>query len=604
MTFPKQNPDMEEYENGILKPEELAMQRQMVADFNAALRSGDKEEAERIARDFLSKPWSDDRVVISAASILSFIERSEATRREKEGHDAIRTLWKCHNVKRNRQRVREALQTIDQLQNEGWSVCPDDSETIDDYRARLAKADEYAKQDREWQNLCGKLEIAVKAKDLKAVRMIMSLPEFQKRHPYHRAIEKAEHLLDKEDDFKRRARIIGISVLVIAITVISVYSIVNYKMRLHNEKCETESEVLNELLESCEPIERLSYELNYLQSEEPEIFVDPRIYSFRNKLRTLTTENISRTNEIAALLNTLQSQMDTGWQEPADSVTGKFERIQILLKTRDTDYAKQFSAIKANWNAYREAKELSQRNQAQMFFSRLQNALAALTLQYKTDITDLDILSLSAKCDKVLKRWDTLIANKAPDLDEKLKPSRLAYNDAKLNWNKANTVLTHFKTLTQALEIISTRTALVQTYSFFPDIAALQPLPYSDEDVFVLLTGSSRNSIFFAEDEKDQFSGKSLSEAKDKYAGAIEIVSAGKIQFDPTGKAYKRDKKSIVLSINENVPMNSPIYILRKNEDGTMLLKRAIVAPKGKWGIVSNEIKNELIPGEPLFRVK
>ncbi len=83
----------------------------------------------------------------------------------------------------------------------------------------------------------------------------------------------------------------------------------------------------------------------------------------------------------------------------------------------------------------------------------------------------------------------------------------------------------------------------------------------------------------------------------------MKIESAGKVEFDPSSTAYKKNPKAILLGgIASGVTRDHPLYVLRKKGD-ELVLEKAFVPSKGNWALASQAIKDDMILGEPLFQI-
>lgn len=83
----------------------------------------------------------------------------------------------------------------------------------------------------------------------------------------------------------------------------------------------------------------------------------------------------------------------------------------------------------------------------------------------------------------------------------------------------------------------------------------------------------------------------------------MKVESAGKVAFDPSSPAYRKNPKTIFLGgIAPDVTRDHPLYVLRKEGDA-FVLKKAFVDSKGKWTLASQAIKDDLLLGEPLFQI-
>lgn len=82
----------------------------------------------------------------------------------------------------------------------------------------------------------------------------------------------------------------------------------------------------------------------------------------------------------------------------------------------------------------------------------------------------------------------------------------------------------------------------------------------------------------------------------------MKVESAGKIKFDPHLKTFAEKPKAIYPDVGESVAYDHPLYVLRK-EGGTLTLKKALIPQNGHWAVVSREMMDDFLLGEPLFQV-
>lgn len=528
---------------------------------------------------------------------------SEGARREKEGHDTLRILYDCYDGKWNHARVIEALGKLDQLVSEGWTVYAYDRDIIEKCRKRCENDNRADDFERRWDKRCRELSRAVKKKDVDAIKTLLASPEFRKRDPDEFLLERAESMLDDETSIKRKFNAIIIGAAIVGIAWLLWTSAQNSKQKAFDERCREEVSKLNSLLESFNPIAQLTYELDYLQSDAPDVFADPRVQDFNERLKTLVTDNQARTNEIASLLVELERLEADNWRQADGETIGKIERVDKLLQPHDTSYAKRILVIKNSVIARSKAKKEGQRLLAEQYCGKLVSVLDSLSMRLRKDLADENIPNLIKKGNDAIEKWQTTYAAHAPDLEPQAERASAAFSVAQKVRSNALRALGNLASASRAVDIMDARTELVENFSSYATIAALPPLPYSTEDVLAILSQGVRTRIFFAEDAKDRFSGKDIYSAEKDGNCKIEVQSAGKVKFDPLNAAYKLNNKVVLLGVNGDVPLDSPVYILRKSA-GKLTLKRAIVAPKGKWGVVSHAIMDELVAGEPLFWVK
>ena len=567
---------------------ERDVQKQLFAEFNAARKAGDKAEAERIARMFLDYSWEAPPSTNAAFAMRLFIERVDAAQREKEGHDNICILRKCLYKKWNYNLALSTLEEIDRLREAGWNVCADDRELIAGCRMRCEEHVEAEKKEARWAKLCGDLREAVRKHDAAAVARILSAPEFRNREPDDESLLwRAERLLNRRSYPELRLKLLPVIGIVVLLVVVLGVSARKTRARLFDEKCVAEVEKLAALRDTFDPIEQIATELGYLQHEDPEVLADPRVFAYFDILETMKTENAARTNEIASLLGELDAVAATNWKDADNATIGKIERVDELLQPHDIVYARRLQAVKESAIACAETKRDTLRKDAEKYALRLRPILNSVAQRLETQLPDEELSSLSQKCDEALAKWDKTFAKGAADLDASLADTRRRFLEARARQNAAVADLAAFKAAVRALDVLALRDRLRAAHAAYGPIASLQPLPYAADDVRNVLNGLAANLMV-----QDGTKRESI--------GVRRASSAGKIQFDPLGRAYRRNKASIVPHV---AAPSTPLYVLRKDE-GNLVLRRALIPSKGKWGIVSQAVKDDLILGEPLFQLR
>ncbi len=568
---------------------EADVQRQLIAEFNAARKAGDKAEAERIARMFLSYPWSKPPGSSGAFAMRMFIERTDAANREKEGYENICILRKCLYHKWNYNLVLSTLAEIERLRKAGWTVCADDRELIEDCRIRCEEHVVSEQKEAHWKKLCDDLRLAVNKRDASAIVRILSAPEFRRREPEDESLMwRAERILNRHSHTEMPVKLLpffAVGALLIAGIGLSVRASRN---RVFEEKCVAEADKLNALLDTFDPIEQISAELRYLQLDDPEVLSDSRVFAYFDKLEKMKADNLVRTNEIATLLGELEAIADNNWHEADEGTINKIERVDDLLRQHDIVYASRLAKIKESAIAFSETKRDNHRKDAEQYVLRLAPILDSVAKRIDIELPDEELLSLSKKCEETLVKWQNTFAKGADDLDARLSGPRQRFRDAKRKQDDAVAVLSRLKTAVRAIDVLTLREHLRSSFSSYAPIADLAPLPYSADDVRGVLNGLAD---FYVQDGD-----------KKEPIGIRRVYSAGKIQFDPLSKTYKRNKASIVPHVATGASLTAPLYILRR-DNGALVLRRALIRRNEKWGIVSQAVKDDLILGEPLFQI-
>ncbi len=570
---------------------EADVQRQLVAEFNAAQKAGDKAEAERIARMFLSYPWTKLPGSSGAFAMRMFIERTDAAKREREGHENICALRKCLFEKWNYNLALSTLEELERLRKEGWTVCADDRELIENCRMRCEEHVLTEQKEAQWNKLCDDLRTAVHKRDATAITRILSAPEFRHREPTDESLMwRAERIIDRRSGTEVRLKLLPFVGVGVALIAIIAFSVRHSRNRLFEEKCVAESDKLSSLLNTFDPIEQIAAEIDYLQHEDPEVLSDPRVFAFFEKLEKLKADNAARTNEIATLLGELDAVAQDNWNNASEETIDKMDRVEDLLKPHDVLYARRLAQIRESAIACAEAKRNNHRKDAEKYVLRLAPILDSVARRLNSELPDDELLSLAGKCEEALTKWSTGLAKGSEDLDVRLAGPRQRFQEAKRKQDAVMDTLANLKQVVRAMDILTLREHLRSNFATYGPITELAPLPYSADDVRGVLNG-------LAEHLSVQDGNKT------EPIGIRRAFSAGKIQFDPLGKTYRRNKAGIVPHVAAGVSLTNPLYILRR-ENGGLVLRRALVRRNEKWGIVSQAVKDDLILGEPLFQIR
>jgi hypothetical protein len=538
---------------------------------------------------FLSYQWSKVPGTSGVFAMRMFIERIDAAQREKDGYENICILRKCLYKKWNYHLALSTLAEIERLRKAGWTVCADDRELIEDCRIRCEEHVVSEQKEAQWKKLCDDLRLAVNKRDASAIVRILSAPEFRRREPEDESLMwRAERILNRHSHTEMPVKLlpfIAVGALLIAGIGLSVR---NSRNRVFEEKCIAEADKLNSLLETFDPIEQISAELSYLQHDDPEVLSDARVFAYFDKLEKMKADNLVRTNEIATLLGELEAIADNNWREADEGTISKIERVDDLLRQHDIVYASRLAKIKESAIAFSETKRDNHRKDAEQYVLRLAPILDSVAKRIDMELPDEELLSLSKKCEEALAKWQNTFAKGADDLDARLSGPRERFRDAKRKQDDAVALLSRFKMAVRAIDVLTLRDNLRSAFSNYEPIASLAPLPYSADDVRGALNGLADLSVQDG-DKKEPI-------------GIRRIYSAGKIQFDPMGRAYRRNKASIVPHVATGASLATPLYILRR-DNGALVLRRALIRRNEKWGIVSQSVKDDLILGEPLFQI-
>ena len=573
--------------------DEVSAQRLLFAEFNDARAAGDKAEAVRIARQFLSYAWEGQPLAAPSFAMRLFLERADEAKREKDGHDNVAVLLKCLSGEWRYDLAVSTLSEIDRLKSEGWTIGPDDREVIEKARSRCREHEKARRREEKWRQMCADLAEAVKRSDVKSIKNILSAREFRYREPEDETIVwKAERVLRGRGNRTMRRFIMPATVGITALVALFIFLGRRSHERDFDQRRAAEAEKLDALMKMYDPIEQLSSELAYLRAEEPDLLADHHISSYVGTLAKMREDNLVRTNEIVSLLVELEGVAASSWEKADASTIDKIERVDGLLLPHDVEFSIRLLKIKEAALEHSRRKKDNGANLSRQYAARLTPILDSLARRLDTDLPDGELHVLTEKCVEALGKWDRDYAKDAKDADANLAAPRRRFEGALRRQTEAVKALEDFKSAMRAMDVVSLRQSLREKHSAYGPIASLGPLPYGEDEVRELLGNLSERVVVDDGDEDDM-----------RPLRAYRAVTAGKIMFDPLGKLFARDPSAIAPQVASGVDRNAPLYILRP-EDGNLVLRRALVMRNGKWGITTRVIRKELLLGEPLFQVK
>lgn len=571
--------------------DELSAQRFLFAEFNDARSAGDKAEAARIARQFLSYAWKSEPLAGPSFAMRLFLERTDEAKREKDGHDNIAVLLNCLSGEWRNDLAVATLADIDRLVADGWVVGPDDREVIEKAKSRCRGHERARKREERWRKTCEDLAAAVKRSDAKALKRILASGEFRYREPEDDTlIWKAEKIIRGRGNHRMRRIVMPIAVSITAIVSVSLLVTQQIRERDYEQRLEAEVEKLDALKKMYDPIEQLSAELAYLRDEEPDLLANRSIHSYVDLLEDMREKNQARTNEIASLLADLEAVAAAGWVDADSRTIDKIERVDSIMLPHDVDYSVRLTKIKEAALASSKRAKDKGADEAAKYAARLKPIIEALSRRLDADLPDEELLSLCDKCIDALAKWDREYSKDAKDANASLVAPRRHFQEALRRQSDAVRALDAFKSATRAMDVVSLRQALRLKHSAYAPIAALQPLPYGEDDVREVLGNLSTRIVIDDGEER-------------RTLRSYRASTAGKIMFDPMGKSFARNPTAIVPQVSVNADVTEPLYILRP-ENGSLVFRRALVMRNGRWAIVTHAIRNQILLGEPLFQIK
>ena len=392
---------------------EAALQRQLLEAFSAALASGDDEEKDRLAQDILDPGWRNAPQGKVARDVRAYWEEKEARRRDVEGAENLSLLRRCHDENWNRALAASLLQSIDALTENGWPLPSDACDLVSECRRRVAEEIEAEEKENQWKACCEALHGAIQREDTAAIREALAAPDFLDREPPEDLLRDAKRVIEQEEAAKRRKVVrfaIGSLLALMAVLGASGWWL---RQKLFSMRCDGEAAKLATLEKGDHAIERIGEALRQLETEDPEVYADPRVNVYIGKLKTMTAKNLARTNEVTALLAELSALNDAHWTNATDAVSGQLARVETLLTGDDTDYRTQWLKFKTAYADHLAAEEEARRNegtqQHRALTDRMHGLTARLTEIIGKEEQDKDLVGCRAEIVKWREDYGTLL---------------------------------------------------------------------------------------------------------------------------------------------------------------------------------------------------
>lgn len=473
-----------------LKQSERQLQSLIVEEFCKAKRDGSEETCDRLAQELLDGVWKDGLSAKGVDEIKSYREEQESKRRDAEGRENIAILRKCLNEKWDRRLAFSLVQAIDGFVEKKWTIPSEDKEIVDACRARCAKEFEQEEVEKRWREVNEKLHAAIQKEDCEAIRDALSAPEFLARDPMDGMLGQAQGILDHAEAARRRKtfQIAAFSFLaVLAVLGVSGWWL---KQKLFAGRCEDEAMKLAYLEKQSKErpkyaIEGMSASLTKLKADDPEVYAYPKVNQFETRLKAIVSENVSRTNQLAGVLNELEALQASSWSQGAEatSVTGRISRAEGLLVKDDDDYRSRLMAVKNSWLDAVEKKEAECRDRASKFQATLVSLLGVISDRLTKELARSELKQEVRNCHASLEEWKTIHSKHAEELTAKLTEAEKAFNDAVEEQRAYTNALEKLTEAKDAESAWTARKELMESYGNYPEVKLLKPLEIDVADI-------------------------------------------------------------------------------------------------------------------------
>lgn len=470
---------------------EEAVQRQLVADFRTAKASGNIEESDRLAQEFIETNWSETPTSKGIEEIRTYIAEKEAKQRNVEGTEDLFIIRRCMNENWNRPLAFSMLQALDGLIEKGFVLPVADRDIVDSCRRRCADEMEAEDKERRWKELCEQLYAAIQQENTAAIRDVLSAPEFLDREPDPDLIKQAQLVVHHEEAARKR-KMLQIAVCVMA-GLFAILGVSGWwlKQKLFNDRCEGEAVKLSALQKGSHAVDRLTEALRKLQTDDPDVYADPRVNVFDGKLKTMRSQMNVRTNEIALILAELKSLRDAQWGDSVDAITSRLERIKAIIAKDDDAFKADFLALKAAWADHCEEVDAANRNAATKFHETLISHIKVITDRLKTELVSDELTKEITSCKASIEEWKRVHAQHVPSLEGAVDEAEKSLGEAENNQHNLQEAIKKLKTSTSAKDYLMARKTLVDFYSNYSFVKGIGSHPITAEDASAVIDGSS-----------------------------------------------------------------------------------------------------------------
>lgn len=483
----------------VLEKAERAFQQTYLDKFVSARARGDDEEMTRLAQELVETAWQHAPTGRGADAVRAFLAERDARRRDVEGRENIDLLRTCHEGTWNRVLASSMLRAIDALVEQGWTIPETENGMVDACRRRCAEEQEAEERERRYNVACERLHAAVQRENTAEIRESLALTEFLDREPPEDLLRDARRVIAHEEEAKRR-KVLQITFCVMA-GIVAVLGVSGWWLRqkLFNDRCEGEAAKLDALIAGPHAVDRVGEALRRLEQEAKDVYDDPRVNVYVGKLKTLAMANAARTNEIAGVLAALAAQNDLQWAEAeVSSITGRFARVEALLKSEDAAYAREVRRLKASWNRHLDETSTATREKGTSLYEKTVAEVEDVIRLLRTEVGGASIDERAEGGRKKLAGWrsvyGTALPEKASALTE-IEKKLAEAEECQKNVRQAIDALRNAKTAT---DMTVAREALLANYSAFAAVKPLMPHPVGVEDVKSVLDGTAPERRVFA----------------------------------------------------------------------------------------------------------
>lgn len=472
-----------------LKRAEADLQKELIARFADARRSGDTETMAEVAQSLVQESWSDEVRQNGMKEVRTFLRKMREEELSGEGFENIGLLRRCMEVEWDLVLAGDLLDGIARLESEGWKIPQTDVSLVADCRKRCANEREEQEKKKRWKELCGKLHAAVESDDAGAVREALGHPEFLDNEPPEDLLADAQSVLLHDEARRRRklSLIAGCGLAgVLAVVAVSGWWL---KQKMFDGRCETEAAALANVASGESSIETMERILRRLEKEAPAVYADSRVNSFVDRLAELKRAELVRTNELAALLVKLKDANESGWKDGQEENEKKIRRAKELVKPSDGRYRRDFLDIESAWLDHREKMEADARAAAEKARAGIVENVPKAVARLKSEYESTELTESVEKCKAEIAEWRKTHQPNCPSGEADISESEKKLLEAETGHRNMVNAVKRICDAKNAHEAVSAREDLRKHYSRYTFVSAIGDLPVSADEVKALTDG-------------------------------------------------------------------------------------------------------------------
>lgn len=455
---------------------ERALQSEEVAAFQAALRSGNVTEADRLAQAFVEEPWSDGVGVAGAEALRTHVAEIAERKRQQEGAENLGLLKQLREGAWNRALADRMVQAMDALVAQGFGLTPEAQELLEACRGRVQMEQEAEAAAQRWQAASEALHSAVQREAVSEIRDALAAAAFLDREPEAGLLDQALRVLQHDEARRRRKMMQIVCCVLLALGGALGLSGWLMKRKFFNDRCDQVAEQLAQIKSGERAIARLERVLSKLRTDEPEVYADGRVSLYEETLKGLMAQELARTNEVAQLVAQLQGFEAAQWEAGESAVQQCLERLEALIKQEDTAYREAYLRGKFAWSDHQEAQRQAAREAAEAAQKALcaqAEALCEGLVATWASAADEDTL---AYCRAEIARWRELHQAAMPTLAGEVNVAEQRLNSAWRQQENYRAAVEKLRAARSVAELLEARQTLRSFYGQFDAVSAMGDL--------------------------------------------------------------------------------------------------------------------------------